>query len=211
MVMSCNLNGIVNYAGKDNAAEIPNTNTAGFTYKLCQPASPDLLILDQSYLVSGATITNVIASVTDGTVILNYSGSENFVFDTTTLDLTKTWRIDYEIELGPAGSNSAPPVFFRPWVDYERVGTSDPNCPPLRDKNNFLATGSMNAVCYTFVQAVPALTWNVPHNQGLMYPCGWSIISPTNDTMFGNVKPVDANNLQVIFGLALAGRITLTF
>ena len=210
--MSCNLGDTVNYAGKDNAAEIPNTNTAGFTYKLCEPASADLLILDQSYLVAGATITNVVASVTDGTTTLNYSGSENFVFDTTTLDDTKSWRIDYEIELGPMGVNSAPAVFFRPWVDAERVGTSDPNCPPLRDKNDFLATGSQEAVCYSHVQAVAATTWNVAHNQNSMYPCGWSIINgATGDTMLGNVKPIDANNLQVIFGLALAGRITLTF
>jgi hypothetical protein len=171
-----------------------------------------MLILDQSYLVAGVSIVNVEASVDDGTNKITHSGAINFVLDTTTLDLTKSWRIDYEIELSDGSFNTAPAVFFRPYVDFERVGTSDPNCPPLRDKNDFLATGSQQAACFSFVQAVPATTWNVAHNQGKTYPCGWSIINgATGDTMMGNVKPIDANNLQVIFGLALAGRITLTF
>jgi hypothetical protein len=210
--MACNIGDVTNYADKGNAAEIPNNNTAGYTYKLCQPASADMLMLDQSFLLPGDSIVNVVSSVTDGTNTEAYSGAENFVFDTTALDLTKVWRIDYEIELASGEKQSAPAVFFDASVDAQRVGTSDPNCPPLSDKNDFLATGSGQAVCFSFVQGVASTTWNVAHNQGKMYPCGWSIINDaTGDTMLGNVKPIDANNLQVIFGLALAGRITLTF
>lgn len=210
--MACNISNVTNYANKGNAAEIPNNNTAGYTYKLCQPENADMLMLDQSFLLPGESVANVVASVTDGTVTEAYSGPINFVFDTTLLDLTKVWRIDYQITTTSGDVQDAPAVFFDPSDDSQRVGTSDPNCQPLGPKNDFLATGSTGAACFSFVQAVPALTWNVPHNQGKMWPCGWSIINGvTGDTMLANVKPVDANNLDVHFGLALAGRITLTF
>jgi hypothetical protein len=209
--MSCDLNKTTNYAGKGNAADIPNTNTAGYTYRFCPAVSLDLIMLDQSFLIAGVTIVNVEASVFDGVNKITYSGAINFVFDVSTLDLTKSWRIDYEIELSDGSFNTAPAVFFRPYVDYECVGTSDPNCPPLRECNDTLATGTSPAVCYHYIQAVPAATWNINHNLGKTYPCGWHIIDAGGNTVLSNVVPVDANNLTVFFGLAIAGRITLTF
>jgi hypothetical protein len=211
--MSANcLNNVRNYANRENVAVIPNANTAAFTYDLCVPTNQKLIVLDMSDLKPGETITNVDITVQDAAgASVAYSGAIDTVIDVSTLDDSITWRIDYTITTASATVDSAR-VFFDPFIDSDTRGSSDPNRPPLREKNDSLATGLTPAGCYLHTQAVAATTWIVAHNTGNGQPCGFHMQNLAATSMLmGSVITIDANTVHVIFSIPLAGTIKLTF
>ena len=212
MVMTQNcLSKVTNYASRVNAAEIPNNNTASFTYDLCVPDNMKMIMLDMSDLIAGQSVVNVDSTVTDGLSMVAYSGVPEFVFDVSTLDDSRTWRIDYTITTTSGDTNTAT-KFFVASQDAQTRGTSDPNRPPLREKNSVLATGVTGASCFQFTQSTPSTTWVVPHNTGNGQPCGFHIMNLAGTSMImGTVIPFDANTVNVIFSIPLAGIIKLTF
>ena len=57
---------------------------------------------------------------------------------------------------------------------------------------------------YTYFQDVPSETWVIKHNLN-KYP-SVTTISSAGDVVYGNVKYIDSNNVEVEFTSAFAGR-----
>ena len=57
---------------------------------------------------------------------------------------------------------------------------------------------------FVFVQVSNLATWNINHNLNKFYPSVW-VEDEFGETIIGNVKPIDKNNLQIIFTIPSKG------
>lgn len=200
------LNNVTNITAKNNALNIPNALTAVYTYDLCVD-DKGIKIFDTSNIAAGDSIQKMTVKITEGVTTLSLSSSPGetmLEMPLAAFPLSGTVRIDYTLETANGLVNIAEPVFIDSSKDHETLGSSNPNCPPLRAKTRGEFDGD-NSCIYIHTQAVPALVWNVNHNCGVIQPSSVQMYNAAGQSMFVSVTPVDANNLTITFFNAIGG------